>query len=77
MEEDLTNILIYKHMYIILFIKTFDCAGSSLLCWLSLAVASGSYSLVVVRGLLIEVASLISEYRLQGAWASVLKVPGR
>ena len=32
----------------------------------SLVVVSGGYSAVVVRGLLISVASLIAEHRLQG-----------
>ena len=35
-------------------------------CRFSLAVASGSYSLVVVHGLLLEVASLVVEHRLCG-----------
>ena len=33
---------------------------------LSLVAASGGYSLVVVHGLLIAVASLVAEHRLQG-----------
>ena len=39
---------------------------------LSLIAASGGYSLVVVCGLLIAVASLGAEHRLQGAQASVV-----
>ena len=45
---------------------------SSLLLGLSLVVVSGGYSLVVLHGLLIAVASLVAEHRLQGAWASVV-----
>ena len=41
------------------------------LCGLSLVVAAGGYP-VVVRGLLIAVASLVSERRLQGSWAQQL-----
>lgn len=40
------------------------CAGFWLLCRLSLVVASRSYSLVVVPGLLNAVASLVAEHRL-------------
>ena len=40
---------------------SFGCAGSSLLRSLSLVVTSGGYSLVVVRRLLIVVASLVVE----------------
>ena len=40
------------------------CAGSSLLCRLSLVETSGCYSLAVVRGLLIAVASLVADHRL-------------
>ena len=46
------------------------------LCWvfiavhrLSLAAVNAGYSLVVVFGLLIAVASLVAEHRLQGTWA--------
>ena len=41
----------------------FGCVGSSLLHGLSLAVVSGGYSPVAVRGLLIAVASLTAERR--------------
>ena len=41
-----------------------SCTGSSLLCGLSLAVASDGSSLAVVNGLLVVVASLIAERRL-------------
>ena len=47
-----------------------SCAG------FSLVVERGSYFLVVMRRLLIAVASLVAEHRLQGAWASVAAVPG-
>ena len=53
----------YDHwLYVYLFI--FGCIGSSLLCGLSLAVASDGSSLAVVNGLLVVVASLIAERRL-------------
>ena len=39
-------------------------AESSLLCGLSLILASGDYSLVVAHGLLLVVASLIVDHRL-------------
>ena len=44
--------------------------------WLSLVAASRGYSLVVVRGLLIVVASLVVEHRLYGAWPSIVVAPG-
>ena len=44
------------------------------MCGLSLVVASGGYSLVVVRRLLIAVAYLVAEHRLQGVQASVVVV---
>ena len=48
----------------------FGCARSSLLCArLSLLVASGSYSLDGVCGLLIAVASLVVVHGLRGTWA--------
>ena len=43
---------------------------------LSLVAASGGYSLVAVCSVLIAVASLVAEHRLQGMWASVA-VAGR
>ena len=42
----------------------------------SLVAASGGYSLVVVHGLLIVVASFVMEHGLQGMQASVVEVPG-
>ena len=44
-------------------------------CGLSLVVASGGYSLVEVLGLLIAVASLVAECRLEGGRTSVAAVP--
>ena len=43
-------------------------------CWagFSLVSETGSYSLIVVCGLLITVASPVVEYRLQGGWAQEL-----
>ena len=43
---------------------SFGCAGSSLLCGLSLVAASRGYSLVAVWGLLVAVVSLVVEDRL-------------
>jgi len=51
---------------------TTGCAGFSLLQGFSLVVASGGYSLIVVHKLLIAVASLVAEHRLQGTQASVV-----
>ena len=47
------------------------CAGSSLLHGVSLDMESRDRSLDLVHGLLIAVASLVAELRLQGTWASV------
>ena len=44
-----------------LYVFIFGCCGSLLLCGLSLVVEGGSYSLVLDLGLLIVVASLLSE----------------
>ena len=42
----------------------------------SVVVANGGYSLVVVRGLLIAVASLVVEHGLKAVWASVVAMHG-
>ena len=42
----------------------FGCAGSSLLCGLSLVAARGGYSLVAVHRFLIVVSSLVAEHGL-------------
>ena len=58
---------------------SFDCAGSLLLCpGFSLVAVSGGYSLAVVHGSLIAVASPVAEHRHQGSWASMscLQAPG-
>ena len=52
---------IYTYLKII-FKFIFDCTGSSLLHRLSLIMESKGYSLVVVCGLLIAVASLVAEH---------------
>ena len=44
--------------------------------WFSLIAGSWGYCLLLVHGLLIAVASLVVEHRLQGAWASVAVVHG-
>ena len=51
----------------ILFI--FGCAGSLLLQGLFSSCSDRGYSLFAVRGFLTEVASLVAEHRLEGAWA--------
>ena len=53
-----------------------DCAGSSLLCGLFSRCGEHGLSLVAVCGLLIAVASLVAEHRIQGTWASVVVIPG-
>ena len=58
------------------YLFTYGSGGSSLLCELSLAVASGGYSLVAVSGFLTEVASLISESGLLSAQDSVVVARG-
>ena len=49
----------------------YGCAGSSLLCVLSLVAASRGYSLAAMRRLFVAVASLV-EHRLKGVRASVI-----
>lgn len=41
----------------------------------SLIEASGGYSLLAMRGLLIAAAFLVVGHRLQGAWASLVVIP--
>ena len=60
----------------IFYLFVFDPVGSSLPHRLSLVVASGSYSPVAGRGLLVAVASLVVEHRLQGTWAQELLFQG-
>ena len=65
------NLVPHTLFFIIFIYSSTGCAGSSLLHGLSLAAASGDYSLVTVHGLLITVASLAAEDGLQ-----VLLKPG-
>ena len=60
-------------MFVCLFL-----AGLGLCCFegFSLVPASRGHSLVVVHGLLIEVASLVAEDGLQDTWASVVVACG-
>ena len=51
-------------------------SGSSLRQWLFLLQQAGGYSLVEVHELLIALASLVAELRLQSTWASVVVVNG-
>ena len=56
-------LLIFKKLfYYKFYLFLFGCAGSLLLCRLSLVVASGVYSLVVACKRLIAVASLVAEH---------------
>ena len=55
------SLLYFKNNFIYVF--TFDCAGSSLLGGLFSSCNEQGYSLVVVHGLFLAVASLV-EYRL-------------
>lgn len=53
----------------------FGCADCLLVRRLSLAVASGGYSVIVVHGFLIVVAFLFAEHMLWGARASGVAAP--
>ena len=46
------------------------------MCELSLVAANGDYSLVLMLGFLIAVASIVAEHRLHGTQASVAAAPG-
>ena len=50
-------------LFFLTYLFIFDCAGSSLLHGLSL-VAGRDYSLVVILGLFISVASVVAQHRL-------------
>ena len=69
---DLLIIFIFISSFKKEFVHVFicGCAESSLMCGLSLAAASRGHSLVVMRGLLIEVASFTAEHGLQGTRVS-------
>ena len=60
-----------SHIYLFMF----GCAGSLLLCRLSLVVVSRGYSAVVEYALVIALASLV-KHRLQGMQASVAAAHG-
>ena len=62
--------IIFKNNFI------FGCAGSSLLCRLSLVAVNRGCSLVLVHWLLIAVASLVAEHKLYGTWASIVATSG-
>ena len=55
-----------------MFCVVFGWAGSLRLCRLSLVAVSGGYSLVVVHGLLIAVASLVAEHGLCSVGSGVI-----
>ena len=65
----------FSLIYLFLAVLGLGCCAS-----FSLVEASGSYSLIAVHGLLIAVASVVVEHRLQGTWAcscrSLLQSPG-
>ena len=60
----------------ILLICFFWLCASPLLQGFFLVVVSGNYTPVTVHGLLIPVASLVMEHRLQVTWASLVVAPG-
>ena len=62
--------------FLSIYLFIFGCAGSLLLCRLSSHCIEWGQSPVEVRGLLIEVASLIVEHSLQGTKASVVVAHG-
>ena len=65
--------LFFKNNFIYVFLTVLGfhcCVG------FSLVTASRVYSLILVRGFFIAVASLDAEFRLSGAWASVSAAPG-
>ena len=64
------------HFKTILFTFNFGCSGHFAACWLSLFVASETYSLVIVCELLIAVSSLPGEHEHQSAWASIVVTCG-
>ena len=61
-------VFLKKNLDVLFYIVYIFMAAVDLLC-LSLVVASSSYSLVAVHGLLIAVASLVVEHRLLGMQA--------
>ena len=63
-----------KYFVFILFLYFWLCWVFVAECRLSLGVKSGGSSLVVVHRLLIVVASLVVEWRLQGTWSSEVGV---
>ena len=63
-----------KYFVFILFLYFWLCWVFVAECGLSLVVKSGGSSLVEVHGLLIVVASLVVEWRLQGTWSSEVGV---
>ena len=69
---DLLIIFISSLKKIFIHVFICGCAESSLMCGLSLAAASRGHSLVVMHGLLIEVASFVAEHGLQGTRASAV-----
>ena len=66
--HSVTHFIFLRQFPFYLFI--FVCARSLLPCWLSLAATSSGNSLAAVHGLLIAVAYLVVEYRLQGMQVS-------
>ena len=58
------------------FFLIFGCIGLCRFIRAFSGCAAWDYSLVVMHGLLITVASLVAEHRLQNAWASVIVTQG-
>ena len=63
-------------MYFLIILFIFGCDGLHCYMGFSLVAANGSYSLIVVHGLLIMVASLVAEHGLKGSQASVAAACG-
>ena len=58
------NFFLKGTLFLFIYLFIFVCVGSSLLCGLSLVAASSALLFIVVRELLIAVASLVAEHGL-------------
>ena len=70
------SLYIYIHTNLFIYLFIFGYVGSSLLLGLFLVGVSGGYSLAMVLGLLIMVASLIVEHRLSNSGTGSLLLRG-
>ena len=71
-----TSILSTSPHCVLVLSMCFGCAVSLLPCAFPLDAVSGSYSLLVVLGLLVVTASLVAEHGLQGMRASAFAAQG-